>query len=71
MLAKIIVSVASGGDVEVALHLVAFQTPVDPTRVGRAFDTRSLGELLLLGLAELVVHIPELLPAWVNPIVLA
>lgn len=63
MFAEFTVPVASRGDVEVALDFVAVQTAEDAARVAHPPQARRLGELLpLLGCAQLVVHIPHVLP---------
>jgi hypothetical protein len=57
VLAKLHVAVAAGGDVEVALDLVAVEAAEDAARVCGAPDARRLGELLLLLDAQVVVHL--------------
>ena len=58
MFAKLHVSVASCGDVEVSLHLVALDRAPHPTRVGFAAEAWRLWELaLLLRGANVVMHI--------------
>ena len=57
VLAELHISMSSSSDVEVALHLVAVQTAEYPARVRRSPDPRRLGELLLLLLVQVVVHL--------------
>lgn len=57
------VSVASRGDVEVTLHLIAIQAAEDATRVAFSPHARRLGELLLLPRrTKLIMHIPHFFP---------
>lgn len=57
VLAKLHISVSSSSDVKVALHLVAVQTAEYPARIRGSPDPRCLGELLLLLLVQVVVHL--------------
>jgi hypothetical protein len=59
MLAKLHVSVSSSGNVKVSLHLVSVQTAENTTTVRLAPHPRRLAKLLLLRLAQLLMHIPQ------------
>ena len=64
MLAEFHVSVATRCDVEVALHFVAVERSKYATCVLRPSNLRRLGKPLLpLPRLELVMHIPQILPA--------
>jgi hypothetical protein len=64
VLPEIHIPVPPRSDVEIALDFISLQTAVDAARVLGTPDPRRLGKLFLLFRGtELVMHIPQLLPA--------
>jgi hypothetical protein len=69
--AEFLVSVSSRCDVEVSLHFVSVQAAEDSARIWYALNSWCLAELPLLRLAQLLMYIPQLLPARVDSVVFA
>jgi hypothetical protein len=71
LFAKLLVSVSSCCNMEITLNFVSIQTSKNPTRVRRTLDPRCFAELSPLRLAQLLMHIPQLFPPWVDAVILA
>ena len=63
MVPKSLISMSSGRNMKITLHLVSFHTPKNPARIHESPHPWRLGKLLpLLRGAQLIMHIPQLFP---------
>lgn len=63
MLPQLHIPMPSRGDVEIPLHFIPIQRPKNPTTIRHPLHPRRLRKLLPLPRrAQLIVHIPQLLP---------
>jgi hypothetical protein len=71
LFAQFLIPMASRCNMKVSLDLVSIEAAEDSTRIRRASDTWCLAELPLLCFAQLLMHVPQLLPARIHAVVLA